>query len=183
MRHLANDRPIVIHCVETMHRQLSVGDGAMFPRITALGLVVVLLAAAPARPVDAFQLVTAEEARAGAVEDRMALTTAPADPRRLPSVLIDQPQQDNRYTAPLDIRLRFVPSPGARIDPASFRAYYGLFRLDITQRILQNARLTDAGLIASGAKIPAGSHRIQVQIADTAGLVSQHQFSFVIDPP
>jgi len=154
----------------------------MLARATAVGLVVASLWATGGRPADAFMLVTPEEARAGAVEERMALSTAPVDPRRMPSVLIDQPQQDNRYTAPLDIRLRFVPTPGARIDPGSFRAYYGLFGLDITQRILQNARLTEAGLVASGANIPAGSHRIQVHIADTSGRSSQYQFSFVIDP-
>jgi len=152
----------------------------MSARAIAIGLAALVLSAAS--PSAAFTLVTPEEARAGAVEDRMALSAAPVDPRRLPQVLIDLPQQDNRYTAPLDIRLRFVPTPGARIDPGSFRAYYGLFGLDITQRILQNARLTETGLVAAGANIPPGSHRIQVQIADTSGRTSQHQFSFVIDP-
>jgi len=69
--------------------------------------------------------------------------------------------------SPVAIELRFEAGEGARINPGSFRVLYGGWHIDITDRILANVGApTEQGLLIQNARIPAGHHKLTVQISD-----------------
>lgn len=77
---------------------------------------------------------------------------------------------------PLTIHLRFVAAPGAVVDPASFRAFYGFLRLDITDRLRRHARIDASGLTAENVGLPSGEHRVSVALSDTLGRTGRQEF-------
>lgn len=78
------------------------------------------------------------------------------------------------------IELAFVPAQNAAIVPASFRAYYGAFKLDITERLVKEVRVSTKGLTVERAAIPSGSHRLVLQVADTQGRVGTRDLRFTV---
>ncbi len=143
------------------------------------------------RPACAFVLVTSEEAAAAHAAEiasfsrSLRQTTPPSPPSspsdpNLPQIVVVQPQEAGTLTSPLTIILRFRSAADAQIVPTSFRARYGLLSLDITNRLLPYARLDASGLNAENAALPSGSHRVQVQIADTRGRIGERAFRFMV---
>lgn len=143
------------------------------------------------RPARAFVLVTSEEVAANHAAEiarySRSLRQAPPPPEPrgpsdpdVPQIEVVRPQEAGTLTSPLTIILRFRAATGAQIVPTSFRAHYGLLGLDITNRLLPYARLDASGLNAENAALPSGSHRVQVQIADTRGRVGDRTFRFMV---
>lgn len=93
---------------------------------------------------------------------------------------MDQPDDKKPLQAPLTIRLRFRPQGTASIDLTSFRATYGWLGIDITSRILQHAQVSTSGLFASNAEIPAGHHKVTLQIADNMRRIGVRTFEFTV---
>jgi hypothetical protein len=83
--------------------------------------------------------------------------------------------------APLRLELRFVAAPGSRIVPESFRALYGLLKLDITERLRRHAQVSESGVIAEHAMLPAGSHRLYLQVADDQGRFFERELRFRVE--
>lgn len=126
----------------------------------------------------AFQLITPDEARAGAADGgpfRRSLGDT-----TLPRIEMVEPREAPTIPTPITIRLRFQPAPDAPIDPSSFRATYGALGLDITDRLLRHARLDPAGLVAENAGIPPGTHRITLRVSDRAGRRAERVFRFTV---
>jgi len=98
----------------------------------------------------------------------------------VPVIQVEQPNQAKPIKPPLTIRVRFVPKAGAAIDPASFRITYGWLGVDITQRVLQHAHVSASGLSANNADIPAGHHRVTLQVADNMHRVGSRTFEFTV---
>ncbi|MBV8123681.1 MAG: hypothetical protein JOY60_13105 [Burkholderiaceae bacterium] len=70
-------------------------------------------------------------------------------------------------SSPVSIDLRFEAGEGARIVPGSFRVLYGGWHIDITDRILANVGApTEQGIAIQNANIPAGHHKLTLQISD-----------------
>ena len=82
--------------------------------------------------------------------------------------------------SPLDIELRFLPQPPAKIVTNSLRARYGFFGFDVTDRLTKNAKVTASGILAENADLPAGSHSITIEISDDRDRVGRKTFGFEI---
>lgn len=127
----------------------------------------------------AFQLVTPQEVAEYNGDGERPRTRAFPNPEA-PVIEVVRPQEGQPLSAPVTIQLRFRPQAGAPINPASFQASYGAFGLDITQRLLQYARVDPGGMVLENVAIPAGSHRITLKVADAAGRTGERTFRFTV---
>lgn len=130
----------------------------------------------------AWALITKEEferdlAAAQPLSRGMRRTSAPPD---APTIEVDQPNETKPIKPPLTIRVRFRPKEGATIDPTSFRVTYGSLGLDITQRVMEHAHVSASGLLANNADVPAGHHRVTLQVADNMHRVGSRTFEFTV---
>jgi hypothetical protein len=133
------------------------------------------------------QLVTADEMRLSAAQAGGIVggDDAPLIPRAAPAIdapLIEilSPDIKGVVTSPAKVQLRFRPESPAVVRPESFKASYGAFRLDITSRLLQFAKPTPEGLIVEQANLPSGSHKILLEIQDSAGRTGTQLLSFTV---
>ncbi len=101
-------------------------------------------------------------------------------PPDAPTIEVDQPNETKPIKPPLTIRVRFRPKEGATIDPTSFRVTYGSLGLDITQRVMEHAHVSASGLLANNADVPAGHHRVTLQVADNMHRVGSRTFEFTV---
>jgi hypothetical protein len=97
-----------------------------------------------------------------------------------PVINVVTPSAKNTVKAPVDIDVRFEPGPGAKIQIDTLRIRYGMIGLDVTDRIRKAATVTEQGIRAPGAQLPAGSHSMSVEIADTAGRKTKQSFKFKV---
>jgi len=133
------------------------------------------------------QLVTADEMRLSAAQAGGIVggDDAPLIPRAAPDIgapLIEilSPDIKGVVTSPAKVQLRFRPESPAVVRPESFKASYGAFRLDITSRLLQFAKPTQEGLVVEQANLPSGSHKILLEIQDSAGRTGTQLLSFTV---
>lgn len=82
--------------------------------------------------------------------------------------------------SPVPIELAFKPAAGASIAPESFRVFYGVFKLDLTQRLLASVKVQPGGLRVEQAAIPSGQHRLVMQISDTEGRTGTRELRFSV---
>ena len=97
-----------------------------------------------------------------------------------PVIEIAQPNASKPIKPPVTIRVTFRPKEGASIDLSSFRATYGWLGVDITNRILEHAHVSASGLLANNADVPAGHHRVTLQVADNMHRVGSRTFEFTV---
>lgn len=83
-------------------------------------------------------------------------------------------------TAPMKIRVQFSSSNDAEIVPDTFRAYYGSFRIDITDRLRKHYAINKQEMSAENVNIPSGKHRLRLAISDTQGRRGESDFNFSI---
>jgi hypothetical protein len=82
---------------------------------------------------------------------------------------------------PILIELQFSSASDADIDPASFRAYYGFLRIDLTERLLESVRVEKSGLKIENAEVPTGKHRLFLSIADSKERTTETELRFVVE--
>jgi hypothetical protein len=133
------------------------------------------LAQSPAAP---GLLVSEQEASASRAAPQLNARTARVPDA--PQIDIVAPDIKGSITSPTVVQLRFKPVSPAVIKPESFKALYGAFRIDITSRLLKVARLDGDGLTVEGAQLPSGSHRIALEIEDSAGRVGTQLLSVTV---
>jgi hypothetical protein len=97
-----------------------------------------------------------------------------------PTIEVAQPDATKPIKPPVTIHVRFRPKEGATIDVTSFRVTYGSLGIDITNRIIQHAHVSASGLVANNADVPAGHHRVTLQIADNMHRVGVRTFEFTV---
>ena len=98
-----------------------------------------------------------------------------------PGIRLVAPDTASTITSPTRIELRFEPGPQTSIRPETFRVLYGAFKLDITRRITANSQVSARGIEVAEAHLPKGSHRLLLEIQDSAGRVGERVISFVVD--
>ena len=99
-----------------------------------------------------------------------------------PAIEIVRPVvKQGKVTSPVAIEVRFKPVAGKTIDPASFKLYYGAFKIDVTDRLLKTAKVTPTGFSIDNLDIPAGSHRLVMRVGDDAGAVGIKEIKFTVD--
>jgi hypothetical protein len=159
-------------------------------RAASIGLVSVLLGFSCLAAGNAgFELVTADEYQRE--KDAHSLLTRgpgtqPAEPESLraadgPLIEVVTPDSRKAVKSPVDISVRFSPGPGATIVLDSLHVRYGLIGLDVTERIRQSATVTEQGIQAPAAALPAGSHSMSIEIADSAGRKTKRAFKFRVE--
>lgn len=131
----------------------------------------------------AFDLITEAEYRQemaaqanGVREIRRRALPAPGAPR----IEVLAPNTQGSVAPPFDIRVKFVPENGAQIVADSFKVLYGMFAIDITQRVMQAARFENNVLRIEKANIPAGKHRLTLKIMDNQQREAQQELSVVV---
>jgi hypothetical protein len=99
-----------------------------------------------------------------------------------PSITVMKPNRGLPIQPPVDIDVRFKPAEGATVNISSLKIKYGFLGLDITQRILQapGVQVSAEGLRASGARLPSGSHKLLIEIADNYGRVGRQPLEFTV---
>jgi hypothetical protein len=99
-----------------------------------------------------------------------------------PTITVTKPSTQGPVRPPVDIDVEFKPAAGATVNVGSLKILYGFLKLDITQRILQapGVQVTAAGLRADGAKLPSGSHKLLIEVADNLGRVGRQTVEFVV---
>lgn len=106
------------------------------------------------------------------------LATLP--PSSLAIDLVRPVNESEPLKVPASLQFRFSPSAGARIDPSSFRALYGLMKIDITRQIARGGVLGEAGVETDASPFASGLHRIYLQISDSRGAKVEREFRFNI---
>jgi hypothetical protein len=101
-------------------------------------------------------------------------------PLDAPVIDVITPKLDGSITSPTPILLKFVPKSPANVKPDSFKAYYGTFQIDITNRLLGVAQVTAQGINLKEAALPKGSHKITLNVQDSEGRVGSKTIEFEI---
>ena len=82
---------------------------------------------------------------------------------------------------PFRLAVRFMPSNGVPIDPATVRVFYRRQPpIDITQRI--KPFITPAGIDAPSVVVPSGSHVLEIEATDKEGRVGRRQLTLTVAP-
>ena len=146
-------------------------------RLAALFAVMLTALAIPSH---AFQLITEQEAAASrAAPEPMVPRNVPAPDA--PRINLLAPNLTGAVPSPTRIQVQFQAAAPAAIKPDSFRVRYGALRLDITSRITGAAKVTAAGIDVAEAALPKGSHRLLIEIQDSAGRTAERQVQFVVE--
>ena len=99
---------------------------------------------------------------------------------RMPEIVLVNPRLPIQVSSPFDIELQFLAAPPAKIVRTSLRVLYGFFGFDITERLTENAEVTEFGVLAKNANLPSGSHNITIEIADDHDRITRKTFQFEI---
>jgi hypothetical protein len=59
--------------------------------------------------------------------------------------------------------------------PSTFRVLYGLMKIDLTDRLKKHTTVTETGVIVDQAQVPAGQHRLILQVADDQGNTAEQE--------
>lgn len=83
---------------------------------------------------------------------------------------------------PFRLAVRFMPSNGVPIDPATVRVFYRRQPpVDITERI--KPFITPAGIDAPSVIVPSGNHVIEIEATDKEGRIGRRQLTLTVAPP
>lgn len=149
----------------------------LIPHILPVVLATAALLTA-ARAADPVQLITREEAGLPA-----AAVTAAGTRNITRGPGIDTlPTPDKGVDGkPFRLAVRFMPSNGVPIDPATVRVFYRRQPpVDITERI--KPFITPAGIDAPSVLVPSGSHILEIEAADKEGRVGRRQLKLTVAP-
>jgi hypothetical protein len=99
-----------------------------------------------------------------------------------PTISVVKPDHSAAIQPPVDIEVHFTPTAGATVNIASLKILYGFLKLDVTQRILKapGVDVSSAGLKASGAQLPAGNHKLLIEVSDNLGRTGQQLLEFSV---
>lgn len=124
-------------------------------------------------------LVTPAEASASAAAGGILIPRDAPKPDS-PRIEIVSPDLSKPVVMPTRIEVRFLPAKPAEAKPETFKAQYGAFRIDITQRLLGVTKVTKDGISVSEAVLPSGSHQIALSVVDTMNREGQRMISFTV---
>jgi hypothetical protein len=83
--------------------------------------------------------------------------------------------------APFDIVVSFAANDGAKIDPSSFKVMYGFFKMDITNRVAQQALVSAEGVVISHANIPSGKHHLLLSVTDSMNRTGEAEIQIEVE--
>jgi hypothetical protein len=130
----------------------------------------------------AIDLVTPDEARRSQQAPPVVEAQSSAPDSMAPLIAVVDPQAiDKALKNPFRMEIDFKTQAGARLDYSSFKAYYGAFKIDITDRLLKEATRTASGLRLSNVNVPSGSHKIVLRIKDDQSRMGERELYFKVE--
>ena len=141
--------------------------------------VLMLCCAMSAKAID---LVTLEEARRSQQAPPVVEAQSSAPDPMAPMIAVVDPQRiDRALKNPFRMEIDFKTQAGAQLDFSSFKAYYGAFKVDITDRLLKEATRTTSGLRLSNVNVPSGSHKVVLRIKDDQNRMGERELYFKVE--
>jgi hypothetical protein len=87
-----------------------------------------------------------------------------------PQIIVEKPEQGSSVPTPFPVRVRFIPSAGARINLQSLEiAVLKMIKISLLSRV--KPYLNEKGINVPEAKVPPGTYNIEIAIADDQGRV------------
>ena len=130
----------------------------------------------------AIDLITLDEARRSQQAPPVAEAQSSAPDPMAPLIAVVDPQTIGKALKnPFRMEIDFKTSDGARLDFSTFKAYYGAFKIDITDRLLKEATRTASGLRLSNVNVPSGSHKIILRIKDDHSRMGERELYFKVE--
>jgi hypothetical protein len=130
----------------------------------------------------AIDLITLDEARRSQQAPPVAEAQSSAPDPMAPLIAVVDPQAIGKALKnPFRMEIDFKTSDGARLDFSTFKAYYGAFKIDITERLLKEATRTASGLRLSNVNVPSGSHKIILRIKDDHSRMGERELYFKVE--
>lgn len=121
---------------------------------------------------DEIQLVTLQEmALEAKLPEQPAAKSIPA--ANAPIIQLLAPNLTAAVATPFPIQLRFQAAGDAHIVPETFKVLWGRLGIDITKRVLEKSPVSESGLQLSNAKVPSGTHRLTISIADDKNRIGE----------
>jgi hypothetical protein len=156
----------------------------MVPRVSLLAAGAVLAVAIASAAEGGFELLSPREYQselAARARPGARLYTRGAD-LNAPTIVVVMPDRAAPIAAPVNIDVRFRAAEGASVNVSSLKITYGFLSLDITQRILNapGVQVSASGLKASGARLPSGSHKLVIAVADNLGRTGRQPLEFTV---
>jgi hypothetical protein len=85
-----------------------------------------------------------------------------------PKIIVDKPNQNAGLNRPFPIKIRFVPSDGARIDLDSLQVdVLKLIKISLIPRL--KPYLSSDGIDVPEAQIPSGTYNLHIAVTDDHG--------------
>jgi hypothetical protein len=132
-------------------------------------LFAAILAVLASSPALAARLITPEEAQLPAASTPKVVMRSGVT--RAPGVDVEMPKPSQAAGSPTDLRIRFKPHGGAKIDPASVRlTYLKTPAIDLTERV--RPFVSSQGIDMPQAEMPPGQHLLQLDLRDSDGRTS-----------
>ena len=97
-----------------------------------------------------------------------------------PRIELVSPDIKRPVNVPTKIEVKFTGNAPAEPKPETFKALYGAFKIDITQRLLGVAKVTKDGITVTDATLPSGKHQLLLLLTDSLGRETQHIVSFAV---
>lgn len=130
----------------------------------------------------AIDLITPDEARRSQQAPPVAEAQSSAPDPMAPLIAVVDPQAIGKALKnPFRMEIDFKTSDGARLDFSTFKAFYGAFKIDITDRLLKEATRTASGLRLSNVNVPSGSHKIILRIKDDHSRMGERELYFKVE--
>ena len=127
-------------------------------------------------------LITLEEATASqAVMLMLTVNETPVNPQGPVIVIVDAEALVQPVKNPFSIEILMQVQRDAELNLASFKAFYGAFKIDITERLLKEASKTLNGLKLANLQIPSGRHKILLRVSDTKGRTAEKEIAFKVE--
>ena len=142
--------------------------------IIALGMVNV-------QNVCAVELVTPDEARSSQQAAMLEAELTAPDPLAPSIQLVDPDGLDKPLKNPFKMEVLFKPQQGAMLDFSSFKALYGTFKIDITDRLLKEAVKTSSSIRLANVDVPSGRHKLLISIKDNLGHTAAKEIAFKVE--
>ena len=97
-----------------------------------------------------------------------------------PLIELSAPKLSSAVSSPTPIELKFQSTPPSTVKPETFKVLYGSFEIDITKRILNLAKVSEAGVFVQEASLPKGKHKLMMVVEDTAGRRGNRSLEFEV---
>ena len=135
-----------------------------------------------------FALLTEEEVKLRSEDPFARSTEGPQKERALSITSADGPKitvaapSGYSLVAPVDIDVLFEPRDGSPVDMQTLRIDYkmGPAWLNITRKVKANATIKGTRLLAKGADLPEGNHKLRFSIKDASNRTTRANVTFSV---